>query len=71
MGQSVLTPEEDLLGKVGELLFGTCDLAEELLTRHWGKGNSDQDSETGLWGMLGLFGSTRGCKAADDGRSPG
>ena len=49
MGQSVLIPEEDLLGKVGEpATFGWL----ESLTRQWEKGNSEQDSETGSWGTL-------------------
>jgi hypothetical protein len=48
MGQSVLTPEEDLLGKVGEPVAGKT--AVGALTRQRGKGNSGQDSETGSWG---------------------
>jgi len=49
MGQSVLTPEEDLLGKVGEPVGISVSVG---LTRQWGKGNSDQDSETGSWGTF-------------------
>merc|ERR1711881_211193 len=51
MGQSVLTPEEDLLGKVGEPVVS----AAGALTRQWGKGNSGQDSETGSWGTSCRF----------------
>jgi len=54
MGQSVLTPEEDLLGKVGEPVVAR---RLESLTRQRGKGNSGQDSETGSWGTSGrLYG---------------
>ena len=71
MGKSVLTPEEDLLGKVGEPA-GASRRLSELLTRQRGKGNSAQDSETGSWGTFGHFGGRRrGFEAADDGGSPG
>ena len=49
MGQSVLTPTENRRGKVGEPARATV---LETLTRQRGKGNSDQDSETGSWGTL-------------------
>ena len=50
MGQSVLTPEEILLGKAFRAakitlgLFWWC-------RGQWGKGNSVQHSETRLWGL--------------------
>jgi len=61
MGESVLTPEEIFLGKVLKSmpLHGGVFFA-----RQWGKGNSGQNSETGLWG-------TELCNEDDDGRSPG
>ena len=56
MGQSVLTPKEVLLGKVGE---PAASGRLESLTRQRGKGNSGQDSETGLWGTSVRFGGQR------------
>jgi len=50
MGKSVLTPEEILLGKVGLPVGAT----QRAFSRQRGKGNSDQNSETGLWGTLRL-----------------
>ena len=50
MGQSVLTPEEILLGKA----FRAAKTAFGLFWRfngQWGKGNSVQHSETRLWGL--------------------